>query len=228
MDKQQYEQAKYCFDKAGFSLESDIAQAYLQQEAAVTAEEFEDTAQLFQSCAELSPDGGISRGLLLTSAMCYGRAGNLPKSAQLYHDAFEYTKCVLQYRKASMMEAALDVTRGHREDIDGIVLKNVCTHFLDLGKYEYALSILNSPIFLLLNGSLRKARSRPIPGSGRVYSIHEVPRSHSSPRDVSRVLRTILRSRGSSPHPRPYDQSNCTLLPRPESELCRAWDRDPP
>ncbi|KAI1785417.1 hypothetical protein LXA43DRAFT_899902 [Ganoderma leucocontextum] len=144
MDKQQYEQAKYCFDKAGLSLESDIAQAYLQQEAAITAEDFEDTARRFESCAEI-PDRTRSKELLLTSAVCYSRAGNYPKSAQLYHDAFEYTKCVLQYIKASMMPKALHVTREHREDIDAIVVKKVCVHFLDLGQHKRVADLFPDP-----------------------------------------------------------------------------------
>ncbi len=229
MDKQQYEQAKYCFDKAGLSLESTIAQAYLQQEAAITAEDFEGTAQRFESCAELSLDRAISKELLVASAMCYNRAGNHPQSAQHYHDTFEYTKCVLQYRKASMMEEALDVTRGHREDIDCVVVKNVCVYFLDLRQYEYVpISNSNSPILLLLTGSPRKARSGPILGSRGLYPVHEVTRPHDSPCDIPRVIGAIWRGCRGSSKPQPREQSSYALLARPGPELSRAWNQDPP
>lgn len=147
MDKQQYEQAKYCFDKAGLILESNISQAYIQQEAAVTAEDFTRAGECFESCAESSLDWTTSKDLFLASAVCYSCAGNYRQSAQLYHDAAEYTKSVIQYCKASMMQRALHVTRGHREEIDDVVIKKVCVHFLDLGQHEYV-SSGKSPIFL--------------------------------------------------------------------------------
>ncbi|KAM5542262.1 hypothetical protein V8D89_004135 [Ganoderma adspersum] len=145
MDKQQYEQAKYCFDKAGLALESHISQAYIQQEAAVTAEDFARAGERFESCAESSLAWTTSKDLFLASAVCYSSAGNYRQSARLYHDAAEYTKSVIQYCKASMMQRALDVTRGHREEIDDVVTKKVCVHFLDLGQHERIADLFPDP-----------------------------------------------------------------------------------
>ncbi|TBU42439.1 hypothetical protein BD309DRAFT_866302 [Dichomitus squalens] len=138
MDKQNYEQAKYCFEQAGFRREGDIAQAYLDQEAAVTVEQFRKAAQSFKSCADLCFGVAEHEQLLIASAICYSRAGAFAESAALYYTARAYTRCAQQYIKASMMDEARQVILRHRNEINAYVLRKVCVHFLDSGEQEKA------------------------------------------------------------------------------------------
>ena len=140
MEKKNFEQARYCFEKGGLEREREIAQAHLIQEAAVSAEQFQIAAQLFESSAAFIPLAGDHKELLLASARCYNRALNFSCSARMYHMASEYNKCVFQYHRASEMEKALEVINSHRNDIDIQLQKQVFTYFLDKLEYEYVLS----------------------------------------------------------------------------------------
>ncbi|TBU23100.1 P-loop containing nucleoside triphosphate hydrolase protein, partial [Dichomitus squalens] len=136
MDKQNYEQAKYCFQRAGLPRETNIAQAYHLRESAVTAEQFVEAAQLFESCAAKTLDVADRKELLLASATCFSRARDNLRSAELYHAALEYTKCIVQYCKATSWQKALDVICQHRDDVELRAMQNVLLHFFDLGQYS--------------------------------------------------------------------------------------------
>ncbi|PIL29941.1 hypothetical protein GSI_07852 [Ganoderma sinense ZZ0214-1] len=138
MDKQNFDQAKYAFGRAGpgFERESKIAQAYIDREVAITEEEFRAAASSFERCAMSSEGMPDHRELALSAAACYTRARAFTESARLYHSVCEYTKCTRQYIRATMMERARQVVLEHKNDVDELVVKRVCVYFLDQSEYE--------------------------------------------------------------------------------------------
>ena len=142
MDKQNFEQAKYAFERAGprFERERKIAQACLAREVADTEEQFWTAALLFERCVQSSDGMPDHKELVISAAGCYRRARAFTDSARLYHSVCEYTKCTRQYIRASMMEDARKVILEHMHDIDELVVKKVCVYFLDQSNYQYAVA----------------------------------------------------------------------------------------
>ena len=138
MDKQNFEQAEYAFGRAGLERERKIALAYLDREVAVSEEEFRTVALSLEGCAKLSEGMPDHKELVVSAAGCYSRARAFTESARLYYSVSEYTKCTQRYLKASMMEAAHQVVRNHKDDINELVVKKVCEHFLDRREYVYS------------------------------------------------------------------------------------------
>ncbi|KAI1785405.1 hypothetical protein LXA43DRAFT_132191 [Ganoderma leucocontextum] len=136
MDKQNFEQAEYAFQRAGRERERRIAHAHLDCEVAVTEEQFQTVALSFEGCATLSLDMPDHKELVVFAAVCYSRARAFTNSARLYYSVSEYTKCTQQYCKASMMEDARKVILEHKNDIDEFVVKRVCVYFLDRREYR--------------------------------------------------------------------------------------------
>ncbi|KAJ7237490.1 hypothetical protein B0H12DRAFT_1238227 [Mycena haematopus] len=129
-----YQQSKHCFERALLPQQAAMAGAYyLRAEArkcptsnsrqAIQSRRtaFLEAATAFTNCAE--EDGTLA--YFRIAAECFEEAGEELKAAEIYLKAQEYTRSTELYRKLGKFDEAVDIVKGHREEIRPEVVANV-------------------------------------------------------------------------------------------------------
>jgi hypothetical protein len=90
-------------------------------------------AEAFIKSATASTQSRRRQTYFRNAADCFERADELPRAAEASIAVEEYTAGLKLYRKAGMFDEAVDVLRGHRENIDNAVAEAV----VNVAKLQY-------------------------------------------------------------------------------------------
>lgn len=141
----QYDQAIFCFRKAGLELEEAITSAYIiraQAQAILFRSNAKDlqkpkatyieAAEAFWSCAQRSSDDQ-RLGCFRLSGKCFEDAGEHHRAAEAYRAAKDFTSSATQYRKAGIFDECVRVIMENRAEVD----EKVADTLLDVSKFYY-------------------------------------------------------------------------------------------
>ncbi|KAF6765898.1 hypothetical protein DFP72DRAFT_865003 [Ephemerocybe angulata] len=199
MDKDQYGQAKYAFDRAGpgYEIHGEIAYAYQfrenvgrMQAGRTQRDAFRSAAELFLQCA-LRAEETDRRISYHNAAGCYeeaaARGGNkedCKRAAKGYNSAGEYVSAIKLYQRGDMFLEAVDVVRQHRDD-DGETAELAENTFEQARLFYFkamdltrARSLFDSDkemlAYLKLNPSLSECYAKALVGQGKYWEAAEV------------------------------------------------------
>ncbi|KAJ1305435.1 hypothetical protein OPQ81_000445 [Rhizoctonia solani] len=143
-NKRLYPQAIFCFEKAGLSVERDIAAAYesrkqarLLQAAksvdrAARRSAFARTASDFLKCAILSK-GKQQTSCYLRAAECYLQAEDWKAAAEAFYSAKDFDMATRNFRRAGCFDEAVEVVKRHKSRVQ----KNIAEDIFGVARLEY-------------------------------------------------------------------------------------------
>ncbi|KAH9919772.1 uncharacterized protein BXZ73DRAFT_104880 [Epithele typhae] len=132
MERQLYEHAHLCFERASLPQESSLAYAYMLRERAFSHSDWRATGDAFRSYTKkyCRHAGDTNLAVFLnTAAVCYARANAPNDSAEAYLATHDVGKACQVYCNAGMMEEARSLILAHRRRIPHDIFTRVCLFF---------------------------------------------------------------------------------------------------
>ncbi|KAJ7151710.1 hypothetical protein C8R46DRAFT_1357916 [Mycena filopes] len=134
-DRNQFSQAKFCFERAYMPHEAAVSQAYYlyeeadamprsdhRREIAARKAAFLRAAVAFMECA---PETKTVEAYLLTAGKCFVRAGDLSRAIAAYQRAQHFGRVAELYRQMGDFDAAIATIRDHSGTIDTDVVERI-------------------------------------------------------------------------------------------------------